>query len=54
MRAAMARLIQRSALLVCAFCNGPGLKTLVMRFLPQNRPWRLVGCTHKVIEPYRA
>jgi hypothetical protein len=36
------------------FCNGPGLKTLVMRFLPQNRPWKLVGCTHKVIDPYRA
>lgn len=36
------------------FCNGPGLKTLVMRYLPQNRPWKLVGCTHKVIDPYRA
>ena len=36
------------------FCNGPGLKTLVMRYLPQNRPWKLVGCEHKVIDPYRA
>jgi hypothetical protein len=36
------------------FCNGPGLKTLVMRYLPQNRPWKLVGCNHKVIDPYRA
>ena len=36
------------------YCNGPGLKTLVMRYLPQNRPWKLVGCDHKVIVPYRA
>jgi Ca2+-binding RTX toxin-like protein len=36
------------------FCNGPGLKTMVMRYLPQNRPWNLVGCTHKVIDRYRA
>ena len=36
------------------FCNGPGLKTLVMRYLPQNRPWKLIGCDHKVIDPYRA
>lgn len=36
------------------FCNGRGLKTLVMRFLPQNRPWKLVGCDHKVIDPYKA
>jgi hypothetical protein len=36
------------------YCNGPGLKTLVMRYLPQNRPWKLVGCDHKVIDPYRA
>jgi hypothetical protein len=36
------------------FCNGPGLKTLVMRFLPQNRPWKLIGCAHKVIMPYKA
>jgi hypothetical protein len=26
----------------------------VMRYLPQNRPWKLVGCDHKVIDPYRA
>jgi hypothetical protein len=36
------------------FCNGKGLKTFVMRYLPQNRPWTLVGCSHKVIVPYRA
>jgi hypothetical protein len=36
------------------FCNGGGLKTFVMRYLPQNRPWRLVGCNHKVIDRYRA
>jgi RTX calcium-binding nonapeptide repeat (4 copies) len=36
------------------YCNGPGLKTLVMRYLPQNRPWKLVGCSHKVIDPYKA
>jgi hypothetical protein len=36
------------------YCNGTGLKTFVMRYLPQNRPWTLVGCTHKVIDPYRA
>ncbi len=36
------------------YCNGPGLKTLVMRYLSQNRPWKLVGCDHKVIDPYRA
>ncbi len=36
------------------YCNGPGLKTLVMRYLSQNRPWKLVGCDHKVIVPYRA
>ncbi|HEX5309582.1 MAG TPA: hypothetical protein VFW38_10945 [Solirubrobacteraceae bacterium] len=35
-------------------CNGPGLKTLVMRYLPQNRPWKLVGCKHVVIVRYRA
>lgn len=35
-------------------CNGPGLKTFVMRYLPQNRPWKLVGCTNKVIVAYRA
>ena len=36
------------------YCNGPGLKTLVMRFLPANRHYNLVGCNHKVIDPYRA
>ncbi len=36
------------------YCDGPGVKTLVMRYLPQNRPWKLVGCSHKVIDPYRA
>ncbi len=36
------------------FCNGAGLKTFVMRYLPQNRPWTLVGCTHKTIVRYRA
>jgi hypothetical protein len=35
-------------------CNGPGLKTFVMRYLPQNRPWTLIGCSHKAIDPYRA
>jgi hypothetical protein len=35
-------------------CNGPGVKTFVMRYLPQNRPWKLIGCAHKVIDPYRA
>jgi len=34
-------------------CNGPGLKTFVMRYLPQNRHWNLMGCNHKVIDPYR-
>ena len=36
------------------YCDGPGLKTLVMRYLPQNRPWNLIGCSHKVIVRYRA
>jgi Ca2+-binding RTX toxin-like protein len=36
------------------YCNGGGLKTFVMRYLPQNRPWKLVGCSHKVIDRYRA
>ena len=36
------------------FCNGPGSKTFVMRYLPQNRPWKLVGCSHKVLDRYRA
>lgn len=35
-------------------CNGSGLKTFVMRYLPQNRPWTLIGCAHKVIDRYRA
>lgn len=35
-------------------CNGTGLKTFVMRYLPQNRPWKLVGCSNKVIVRYRA
>lgn len=36
------------------YCDGPGLKTLVMRYLPENRPWRLVGCSHVAIVRYRA
>jgi RTX calcium-binding nonapeptide repeat (4 copies) len=36
------------------YCNGPGLKTFVMRYLPQNRPWTLVGCAHKALVRYRA
>jgi hypothetical protein len=36
------------------YCNGPGLKTLVMRYLPANRHYTLVGCDHKKILPYRA
>jgi hypothetical protein len=35
-------------------CNGPGVKTFVMRYLPQNRPWTLIGCAHKVLVRYRA
>lgn len=35
-------------------CNGRGLKTLVMRFLPQNRHYNLIGCNHKRIERYKA
>jgi RTX calcium-binding nonapeptide repeat (4 copies) len=35
-------------------CDGPGLKTLVMRYLRRNRHWRLVGCAHRRIVPYRA
>ena len=35
-------------------CNGPGLKTLVMRALPQNRHWNLIGCNHTRISPYKA
>jgi Ca2+-binding RTX toxin-like protein len=36
------------------YCDGPGPKTMVMRFLAANRHFKLVGCTHKVIQPYRA
>lgn len=36
------------------YCDGPGLKTLVMRFLPENRHYKLVDCKHIVIDPYRA
>jgi hypothetical protein len=35
-------------------CDGPGVKTFVMRYLPENRPWTLIGCTHKVLVRYRA
>ncbi len=35
-------------------CNGAGLKTLVMRALPQNRHWALLGCSHIKIQPYKA
>ncbi len=35
-------------------CDGPGLKTMVMRYLPQNRPWHLIGCRHMVLVRYRA
>jgi RTX calcium-binding nonapeptide repeat (4 copies) len=35
-------------------CDGPGVKTFVMRYLPQNRPWKLIGCSHKVLVRYRA
>jgi hypothetical protein len=35
-------------------CNGPGLKTFVMRFLAQNRHWKLIGCHDMRIEPYKA
>jgi Ca2+-binding RTX toxin-like protein len=36
------------------FCNGAGLKTMVMRFLPANRHYNLVGCSHMVIVTFRA
>ena len=36
------------------FCNGPGLKTMVMRYLPANRHFKLVGCAHMVVVRYRA
>jgi hypothetical protein len=35
-------------------CNGPGVKTLVVRYLPQNRRYKLIGCDHKVLQLYRA
>jgi hypothetical protein len=35
-------------------CNGPGLKTMVMRYLPANRPWKLEGCSHMKLIRYRA
>ncbi len=35
-------------------CNGPGLKTIVMRYLPSNRPWKLEGCSHTKLVRYRA
>jgi hypothetical protein len=35
-------------------CNGPGHKTLVMRYLAANRHYQLVGCNDITIEPYRA
>jgi len=35
-------------------CNGPGLKTLVMRYLKRNRHWRLIGCHRVAVVPYRA
>jgi Ca2+-binding RTX toxin-like protein len=36
------------------YCNGPGHKTLVMRKLPQNRHYKLIGCTDKTVVPYAA
>jgi hypothetical protein len=35
-------------------CNGPGTKTLVMRLLPRNRHWHLIGCRRRKIVPYKA
>ena len=35
-------------------CDGPGVKTLVVRYLPENRRFRLVGCAHVVLVRYRA
>jgi len=35
-------------------CDGPGVKTLVVRYLPRNRPWKLKGCKHVRIVRYRA
>jgi hypothetical protein len=36
------------------FCDGPGLKTLVVRYLPENRHYKLVGCRHVALVRYRA
>jgi hypothetical protein len=36
------------------YCNGPGLKTLVMRKLAVNRPWQLIDCHHITIVPFAA
>jgi hypothetical protein len=30
------------------------VKTLVVRYLPENRHFRLVGCSHVVLVRYRA
>jgi hypothetical protein len=35
-------------------CDGGGLKTMVMRYLPENRDWHLVGCSHMRLVRYRA
>jgi Ca2+-binding RTX toxin-like protein len=35
-------------------CDGRGLKTMVMRYLPANRPWKLQGCSHMKLIRYRA
>jgi hypothetical protein len=35
-------------------CDGPGVKTLVVRYLPQNRHFRLLDCKHTVLVRYRA
>ena len=35
-------------------CDGSGLKTLVVRYLPENRHFRLLGCGHVVLVRYRA
>jgi len=36
------------------YCNGPGRKTLVVRYLPQNRHYKLVGCNDVTLFRYRA
>ncbi len=36
------------------YCDGPGRKTLVVRSLPANRRFRLVGCMHARLDRYRA